>query len=138
MAPYLLRKTFGTLSYLFIIVCFDVYYHRLKFCPRVWNHPVCIFLQLTQNMIAYNLKWKDILKQWLREAHLKAVGQGNICILFKKTFQKEMLLMVLKGLAYFPPNKKDVQHRILTTESNDFSEAGSSISPSSNITVGPL
>ena len=66
----------------------------------------------------------------------KGSGQNNIPIPVKKTFQKKSFVNGFKRSGLFPPNKKAVQHRILKTKSNDFSEVGRSILPSSNITMG--
>ena len=39
-SSYLLRKTFGTLNFLFNIVLVEVYYHPLKFVRTLLNQPV--------------------------------------------------------------------------------------------------
>ena len=39
---YLLRKTFGTLGFLFTITRLDVYYHPLKLLPSFMKHPVYV------------------------------------------------------------------------------------------------
>ena len=64
----------------------------------------------------------------------KGNEQGNISIPVEKTSERNVV-NGFKEYGLFPPDKKSVQHRILTIESNDFSEAGSSILSSSNITV---
>ena len=52
---YLLRKTFGTLGFLFTITHLDVYYNPLKLIPSFIKHPVYIYIYIYQILMYAHL-----------------------------------------------------------------------------------
>ena len=63
--------------------------------------------------------WRLILKQWYRETRLQKVSKPVFPHLLKQLFealQKDHAVKGFKGAGIFPPNIKEVEHRIVLTE----------------------
>lgn len=82
------------------------------------------------------LKWKDILKDWLRETRLQAVDKAVFPHLLRKLFgniSQKNAVKGFKGSGLFPPNKKAIQHRIVSTKSSDCSQILASAAENHNL-----